>query len=95
MFLPPYELGTLCSAVSMLYGDGRLGRMVGFRSPETSFCGYTQPHPSESRVVLRLQTTGRPATDVLREGLDDLSAASRFMHSKFDEAIEEHKAGSA
>jgi DNA-directed RNA polymerase I and III subunit RPAC2 len=42
-------------------------------SPDTSFCGYSVPHPSEVSMNLRLQTASRPATEVLDEGLTKVS----------------------
>eukprot|EP00750_Incisomonas_marina_P031494 INCI8199.1.p1 GENE.INCI8199.1~~INCI8199.1.p1 ORF type:complete len:107 (-),score=17.69 INCI8199.1:81-401(-) len=47
-------------------------RYILMRCKDVAFCGYTVPHPSEQRVHLRLQTTGKPATVVLKEGLETL-----------------------
>jgi DNA-directed RNA polymerase I and III subunit RPAC2 len=35
------------------------------RNPEVSFCGYSIPHPSENKLNLRIQTTGKNTNDVL------------------------------
>ena len=38
-------------------------------SPDTDFCGYTLPHPSDDLIKIRIQTRdGIPATKVLRQG---------------------------
>lgn len=32
---------------------------VSFLSPAVEFCGYTIPHPSDAKMHLRIQTTGK------------------------------------
>uniref|UniRef100_A0A7S3JWW1 DNA-directed RNA polymerase RBP11-like dimerisation domain-containing protein n=1 Tax=Aureoumbra lagunensis TaxID=44058 RepID=A0A7S3JWW1_9STRA len=48
-------------------------RHVLMNNKDTEFCGYSVPHPSESLVNIRLQTTGKPADEVMEEGLTDLA----------------------
>ncbi|RXG68223.1 putative DNA-directed RNA polymerases I and III subunit RPAC2 [Armadillidium vulgare] len=43
-----------------------------FFSPEVQFCGYTIPHPMEQKIHFRIQCTGKPAAEILRQGLKDL-----------------------
>jgi hypothetical protein len=45
------------------------------------------PHPSEPLVNLRLQTSGRPAVDVLREGLAALATFADTLGERFNEAL--------
>jgi len=41
--------------------------------PEVEFCGYTVPHPQESKIHFRIQTVSNiKAIDILRRGLTDL-----------------------
>lgn len=41
--------------------------------PEVEFCGYTVPHPQESKIHFRIQTASNiKAIDILRRGLTDL-----------------------
>lgn len=41
--------------------------------PEVEFCGYTVPHPQESKIHFRIQTISNiKAIDILRRGLTDL-----------------------
>ncbi|KAB7497627.1 putative DNA-directed RNA polymerases I and III subunit RPAC2 [Armadillidium nasatum] len=40
--------------------------------PEVTFCGYTIPHPMEQKIHFRIQCTGKPAAEILRQGLKDL-----------------------
>jgi DNA-directed RNA polymerase I and III subunit RPAC2 len=37
--------------------------------PDVEFVGYSIPHPSETRMNLRIQTTGADTNQVLSEGL--------------------------
>jgi hypothetical protein len=46
------------------------------------------PHPSEPIVNVRLQTLGRPAADVFREGLEQLAEVADHVQAVFDAAIE-------
>ncbi|CAG9805291.1 unnamed protein product [Chironomus riparius] len=40
---------------------------------EVEFCGYTVPHPQESKIHFRIQTADNiKAIDILRRGLKDL-----------------------
>ncbi|CAM6084184.1 unnamed protein product [Calypogeia fissa] len=59
--------------------------------PRVSFCGYSVPHPSENRVNIRVQTTGLPARDVLKDALQDLMGLSDHVRVTFEKAVEEHK----
>ncbi|XP_067012455.2 DNA-directed RNA polymerases I and III subunit RPAC2 isoform X2 [Anabrus simplex] len=51
---------------------GNALRCIIVRYPEVVFCGYTIPHPADSRLHFRIQTIGPPAVDILRRGLADL-----------------------
>ncbi len=51
------------------------------------FCGYSMPHPSEPVVNVRLQTAGRPAAAVFREGLSALAEAADHMAETFEAAV--------
>jgi DNA-directed RNA polymerase I and III subunit RPAC2 len=53
------------------------------------FCGYTIPHPSETKMNVRIQTwedTGTTAFDALRKGLEDLMDACDVISEKFTQA---------
>ena len=47
---------------------GNALRYMLMRIPDTEFCGYSIPHPSENKLNLRLQTTGRNSNEVLLQG---------------------------
>jgi len=71
--------------------DHTLGNALRYaimRQPETTFSGYTIPHPSEYRVYLRVQTTGADAKDTLCKGASDLREVAGLIESQFDEALD-------
>lgn len=41
--------------------------------PETHFCGYSVPHPSEPTMNVRLQTVAKPSAEVMEDGLNKLA----------------------
>ena len=53
-------------------------------SPDVVFCGYTVPHPAETKMHFRIQTNGPSAVDVLQRGLKDLSEICDDLLEKFD-----------
>eukprot|EP00245_Coleochaete_scutata_P015430 TRINITY_DN6876_c0_g2_i1.p1 TRINITY_DN6876_c0_g2~~TRINITY_DN6876_c0_g2_i1.p1 ORF type:complete len:125 (+),score=17.56 TRINITY_DN6876_c0_g2_i1:80-454(+) len=90
------ELGSESTAwattFSLTEEDHTIGNAVRYvlnQDPRTSFCGYSVPHPSESRVNIRLQTTGDPARVVFRDALGDIMAICEHVKSKFTSAVEE------
>ncbi|MCO5567295.1 hypothetical protein L7F22_020985 [Adiantum nelumboides] len=86
---------TLCSQWDSSVGSSRAAeeRRRSFRrSPRVEFCGYSVPHPSENRVNIRIQTTGDPAKDVLKDALQDLMVMCQHIRKTFDIAVDQHKA---
>ncbi|CAN6458454.1 unnamed protein product [Victoria cruziana] len=82
------------STFSLSNEDHTLGNSVRFvlnQDPRVEFCGYSIPHPSENRVNIRVQTTGEPAKDVLKDGLQDLMTMCQHVRNTFDKAVAEHK----
>jgi DNA-directed RNA polymerases I and III subunit RPAC2 len=53
----------------------------------TEFCGYSVPHPYDPKLNLRLQTTGKPAVDVLLEGLEEMALCGNILEETFDKAL--------
>ncbi|OAL37776.1 hypothetical protein AYO20_02953 [Fonsecaea nubica] len=65
------------------------------KNPDVEFCGYTIPHPSETKMNIRIQTwedTETTAVDALRKGLLDMIAACEVVSKKFSEARDEFNA---
>ncbi|CAN0044827.1 unnamed protein product [Ascophyllum nodosum] len=85
------EGGTESSA-TFIFGDedhtlGNALRHVLMQNRDVDFCGYSVPHPSEPKMNMRLQTTGRPALEVLKEGLRDLRSLCDILEERVDEAL--------
>ncbi|KAJ8912261.1 hypothetical protein NQ315_008852 [Exocentrus adspersus] len=56
--------------------------------PDVQFCGYTVPHPAESKMHFRIQMhTGR-AVDALKRGLEDLVSICDITLEKFEEELQ-------
>ncbi|XP_067950700.1 DNA-directed RNA polymerases I and III subunit RPAC2-like [Watersipora subatra] len=71
---------------------GNALRYVIMKDPRVEVCGYSVPHPSEDKILLRIQTdTTCSAEDALRTGVDNLQSLSELILKKFDKAIEKHK----
>nr|GMD73435.1 DNA-directed RNA polymerases I and III subunit RPAC2 [Ipomoea batatas] len=58
------------------------------QDPRVITCGYSIPHPSEVRVNIRVQTTGDPAKEVLKDSCQDLMLTCQHVRSTFDQAVE-------
>ncbi|KAI5294228.1 RNA polymerase subunit AC19 [Ascosphaera acerosa] len=68
-------------------------RYVIMKNPEVEFCGYTIPHPSESKMNLRIQTyDSTNVFEVLHKGLDDLMDFCDVVTEKFTIARDEFNA---
>ncbi|XP_058070837.1 uncharacterized protein LOC131219609 [Magnolia sinica] len=78
------------STFSLTDEDHTLANSVRFtlnQDPRVEFCGYSIPHPSDSRVNIRVQTTGDPAKDVFKDALQDLMLMCQHVRSTFDKAV--------
>eukprot|EP00898_Chlorokybus_atmophyticus_P003012 jgi/Chlat1/3711/Chrsp251S03866 len=71
---------------------GNALRVVLNQDPRTSFCGYSVPHPSEPVLHIRLQTTGAPANEVLKDALRTLSAMCEHIKQTFQAKVDEASA---
>ncbi|TXG74230.1 hypothetical protein EZV62_002809 [Acer yangbiense] len=56
-----------------------------------SFCGYSIPHPSDALVNVRVQTSGDPAREVLKDACLDLMLMCRHVRSTFDKAVDDFR----
>ncbi|KAL0363543.1 UNVERIFIED_CONTAM: DNA-directed RNA polymerases I and III subunit RPAC2 [Sesamum calycinum] len=61
------------------------------QDPRVTFCGYSIPHPADARVNIRVQTTGDPAREVLKDSCQDLMLICQHVRSTFDQAVMEFK----
>ncbi|PSS09449.1 DNA-directed RNA polymerases I and III subunit like [Actinidia chinensis var. chinensis] len=82
------------STFSLADEDHTLANSVRFalnQDPRVTFCGYSIPHPSDARVNIRVQTTGDPASEVLKDACQDLMLMSQHVRSTFDQAVTDFK----
>lgn len=70
--------------------DHTLGNSLRYvlnHDPRVEFCGYSIPHPSDNRVNIRVQTTGDPAKDVLKDALQDLMVVCQQVRQTFGKSV--------
>ncbi|XP_059454681.1 uncharacterized protein LOC132184906 [Corylus avellana] len=82
------------SSFSLVDEDHTLANAVRFtlnQDPRVSFSGYSIPHPSENRVNIRVQTTGAPAQEVLKDACQDLMMMCQHVRSTLDKAVADYK----
>ncbi|ETN40813.1 uncharacterized protein HMPREF1541_05093 [Cyphellophora europaea CBS 101466] len=81
--------------------DHTLGNALRYfinKNPDVEFCGYTIPHPSETKMHIRIQTwedTSTTAYEALRKGLLDMVEACDVVTEKFESARDEFNASHA
>ncbi|KAF8699763.1 hypothetical protein HU200_034641 [Digitaria exilis] len=83
------------STFSIMDEDHTLANSARFvlnQDPRVAFCGYSIPHPAEKKVNIRVQTTGDPAKDVLKDALQDLMVMCQHVRGTFDNAVADHRA---
>ncbi|CAO2148500.1 unnamed protein product [Urochloa humidicola] len=86
---------TTASTFSIMEEDHTLANSARFvlnQDPRVAFCGYSIPHPAEKKVNIRVQTTGDPAKDVLKDALQDLMVMCQHVRGTFDNAVANHRA---
>ncbi|ODV85941.1 hypothetical protein CANARDRAFT_197804 [[Candida] arabinofermentans NRRL YB-2248] len=67
---------------------GNALRYIIMKNPDVEFCGYSIPHPSESKLNIRIQTYGNvSAVQALHKGLDDLSDMCNHIEDTFTAKI--------
>jgi DNA-directed RNA polymerases I and III subunit RPAC2 len=67
---------------------GNVLRYVLMQREETSFCGYSVPHPYEPKMNVRLQTEDTaPALEVLKTGLKDLDEVCNILDDRLSDAL--------
>ncbi len=76
---------------------GNALRYIIMKNPAVDFCGYTIPHPSESKINFRIQSkinedgTAIPAIDIFRQGLVDLKQMCSIVLEKYQENVKTFK----
>ncbi|KAL1554002.1 DNA-directed RNA polymerases I and III subunit RPAC2-like isoform X1 [Salvia divinorum] len=75
-------------------GDHTLANSIRYilnQDPRVTFVGYSIPHSSNARVNIRVQTTGDPAREVLKDSCEDLMLLCKHVTNTFDQAVAEFK----
>ncbi|XP_018560856.1 probable DNA-directed RNA polymerases I and III subunit RPAC2 [Anoplophora glabripennis] len=67
---------------------GNALRCVISNYPDVQFCGYTVPHPAESKMHFRIQMHKGKAVDALKRGLEDLVNVCDNTLEKFEEELQ-------
>ncbi|CAI0392971.1 unnamed protein product [Linum tenue] len=83
----PFKLLPIALKKSLLLLCDELTRMRYCCSPRVSVCGYSIPHPSDARVNIRIQTTGDPAREVLKDGCQNLMLMCQHVRGALDKAV--------
>ncbi|XP_055302779.1 probable DNA-directed RNA polymerases I and III subunit RPAC2 [Sitodiplosis mosellana] len=66
---------------------GNVLKSIICRYPDVNFCGYTVPHPADTKMHLRIQASKNVrAVDVLRRGLADLEKVCDHTITTFESA---------
>lgn len=88
------SLDETCKTFVFHNEDHTLGNSLRYmimKNPEVQFCGYSVPHPSESKINFRIQTHGELATDVLKKGLKDLNSVCEHVLATFQSSVQDFK----
>eukprot|EP00877_Chromochloris_zofingiensis_P000912 jgi/Chrzof1/10821/Cz05g13120.t1 len=62
---------------------GNMIRMQLHSDKEVIFAGYRIPHPLESKMVVRIQTTGKDPTQAMQHAISDLRSEITELREKF------------
>eukprot|EP00123_Amoebidium_parasiticum_P019426 comp25298_c0_seq1/m.46984 comp25298_c0_seq1/g.46984 ORF comp25298_c0_seq1/g.46984 comp25298_c0_seq1/m.46984 type:complete len:113 (-) comp25298_c0_seq1:265-603(-) len=88
--------GDSCVTFKLNDEDHTLGnalRYIIMKNPDTEFCGYTVPHPSDECIKLRIQTRqGVSAVEVFKKGLRDLEEVCKHVDAVFTQSVADYKA---
>ena len=76
--------------------DHTMGNTIRYmlnKNPKVSLAGYSVPHPMETSVNVRVQTTGEiTATAAMRDALLDIISVCDHVHDTFGDAVDEFRA---
>lgn len=65
---------------------GNALRFIIMKNPNVEFCAYAIPHPSETKMNIRIQTYEGTAIAALEKGLKDLQDLCDVVADKYNEA---------
>ncbi|CAO3653972.1 unnamed protein product [Cunninghamella echinulata] len=62
------------------------------KNPQVDFCGYSIPHPTESKMHVRIQTSEKTtAVDAILKGLNDLSELCTHIRDTYEAELAKKK----
>ncbi|XP_034936985.1 probable DNA-directed RNA polymerases I and III subunit RPAC2 [Chelonus insularis] len=67
---------------------GNVLRSIISQYPDVQFCGYTVPHPAETKMHFRIQMHRGKAVNALKRGLEDLEKVSDHVIEVFTKECE-------
>ena len=83
-----------CQTFVLHNEDHTLGNSLRYmimKDPEVQYCGYSNPHPSEPKINLRIQTHKVAASDALHKGLVELQKVCNHVLVTFQESVKEFR----
>jgi DNA-directed RNA polymerase I and III subunit RPAC2 len=66
-------------------------RYLVMKNADVLFCGYSIPHPSETKVNFRIQSKTTPAIQILEQGLNELNSVCDHVLNTFEASMDEFK----
>ena len=84
-----------CATFTFYHEDHPMGNTLRYflnKTPGVEFAGDSVPHPAEAKMNLRLQTSGKPATDVLLDALSTTHQVGEHVLETFENAVNEYRA---
>jgi DNA-directed RNA polymerase I and III subunit RPAC2 len=89
------DAGSVTCKTFIFHGEshslGNALRWMLMKNPDVAFCGYNIPHPTENKIQLTIQTTGVPAEDALKKGLEDLHKLFGHVLNMFEVSVAAHR----
>ena len=70
---------------------GNILRYILMKDSNTTFCGYSIPHPSEDIMNIRLQTKSENTNDVMSKAMDKTIEISDILSKKFKDALKKYE----
>ena len=88
--IPDKEEGDYNCTYTFQNEDHTLGNILRYtlmKDPNTLFCGYSIPHPSEDLMNVRLQTKEKKTNEVMENAMDRIVEISDILANKFQKAL--------
>ena len=68
---------------------GNILRYTLMKDPNTLFCGYSIPHPSEDLMNVRLQTKEENTNEIMERAMDRIIEMGDILSKKFQAALDD------